>query len=50
MFKGHPLTFHSHRPFCDLLLTAKGFEEHNNPRHQGGEGGSKGGMTEERKR
>lgn len=24
VFKGHPLTFHSHRPLCDLLLSAKG--------------------------
>lgn len=30
MFKGHPLTFDSHRPLCDLLLSAKGFEEHSN--------------------
>jgi len=22
IFKGHPLTFHSHRPVCDLLLSA----------------------------
>lgn len=28
MFKGHPLTFDSHRPLCDLLLSAEGFEEH----------------------
>lgn len=30
MFKGHPLTFDSHGPLCDLLLSAKGFEEHSN--------------------
>lgn len=36
MFKGHPLTFHSHGPVCDLLLSAKGFEEHSNPQYWGG--------------
>lgn len=51
MFKGHPLTFHSHRPLCDLLLSAKGFEEHSNSQHQGeSKGGSKRDMTEGRKR
>lgn len=29
MFKDHPLTFHSHGPLCDLLLSATGFEEPN---------------------
>lgn len=44
MFKGHPLTFHSHRPLCDLLLSAKVFEEHSNPQLWGG---SKGGSKRE---
>lgn len=49
MFKGHPLTFHSHRPLCDLLLSAKGFEEHSHPQHRGWSQGGGEQIRKERK-